>query len=849
MDFKKLLGETSTTKEVDPLEIFKRLDKESGKEYLRPPQEVILSRWFSEFSEKKDVIIKLHTGQGKTLVGLLMLQSSINAGLGPAVYLCPNKILVRQTIKEAKSFGISFVEFAEESGGPPPLEFVNSEKILITTCNRLFNGKSVFGVSGSNREITKIGSIVMDDAHKCLDIIRETFSIKIPKKHEDAVHPVYQKLWALFEPALARQSLVKSIEIKENSDTYLVVPYWTWFEKIDDVLEILHKHKDDDRLKFVWDLIKTKIPYSTCIFSGKELEIIPRMIPVEMIPSFSEAKRRIFLSATLAEDAFLVRDLGIDATSVKDPIVFEQDKFSGERMLLIPTLVSPFLDREEIMDWVSKYSIKHGEFGVWALVPSGKHAEDWKKLHGGIVTNSQNLDAAIEELKKSINNQTSRTVTVLVNQYDGIDLPDGTCRILCLDSMPTHVSLNDRYMQEVRSNSNIIRRQTAQRIEQGMGRGIRGPSDYCVVIATGTKLTSFLSETIKSQFLSNEIKEQINIAKKLAEELKQEKEHKLWATEQLVDQCINRNAEWKEYYLRAMEKVERTPQNESFLNIFKLEREAESHFQNGQFQKASDSIQKIMDVSKDDAGWYLQLKANYLYPLDKSESQDRQIKAYEENDKLLRPEIGIKYSKLSNTSTSRERSIIEWINQHDSSTDLILKVRTILDDVSFGVESETFEEGIKQLGTILGFGSQRPEKLSKDGPDNLWNITGKQYWIISCKNMVDVNRQFISKSEAGQLGNDIAWFSQEYADCKGRLVLIHPKSVFNHDAHLDSKAYVITPTKLDQLRKNVQNFFQSLSEITKDSLTTDMVSKKLSESHLDILNINQDYFEVATRQN
>ena len=64
------------------------------------------------------------------------------------------------------------------------------------------------------------------------------------------------------------------------------------------------------------------------------------------------------------------------------------------------------------------------------------------------------------------------------------------------------MSLSDKYAQDVRPNSNIILRQYTQRIEQGIGRGIRGPSDWCIVIATGGKLTNFLSEKQKIRFFS-----------------------------------------------------------------------------------------------------------------------------------------------------------------------------------------------------------------------------------------------------------------------------------------------------------------------------------------------------------
>src|SRR5207247_5512191 len=105
VDFKKLLGKQTLPKSLDPLEIFSSLDKESGKENLRPVQETVLREWYAKHRSQRDTFVKLHTGQGKTLIGMLMLQSSLNEGVGPAVYLCPNNYLVNQTVEDARAFG------------------------------------------------------------------------------------------------------------------------------------------------------------------------------------------------------------------------------------------------------------------------------------------------------------------------------------------------------------------------------------------------------------------------------------------------------------------------------------------------------------------------------------------------------------------------------------------------------------------------------------------------------------------------------------------------------------------------------------------------------------------------
>jgi len=311
----------------------------------------------------------------------------------------------------------------------------------------------------------------------------------------------------------------------------------------------------------------------------------------------------------------------------------------------------------------------------------------------------------------------------------------------CLDSVPVYAFLSDIYLQEVRPNSFVIRRKFAQRLEQGIGRTIRGPNDWCIIVMTGIKLSSFVSDNAKRKFLTNETKMQIKVTELLAEKIKNEEGHKINIVENLVKQCIDRDPKWKKSYKQTMDTVIPDTSNKDYLEFAELERIAEIHYQDGQYEKAVEAVRTIIDKSDDeDAGWYFQLMATYLYPVNHTNSMDKQVKAFSKNNRLHKPESGIFYSKLANSTVTRENSIIEWIKKQESHSSLIVELMSILDSVSFDTPSESFKNGIEQLGKILGFPSDRPEKSSGSGPDNFWNITAKQYWIISCKNMVKQDR-------------------------------------------------------------------------------------------------------------
>jgi len=78
VNFKKHLVGKVTLKPTDPLALYDTLDRQHDKGPLRPAQEAILKAWYQNQAKLRDVVIKLHTGQGKTLIGLLMLQSRLN---------------------------------------------------------------------------------------------------------------------------------------------------------------------------------------------------------------------------------------------------------------------------------------------------------------------------------------------------------------------------------------------------------------------------------------------------------------------------------------------------------------------------------------------------------------------------------------------------------------------------------------------------------------------------------------------------------------------------------------------------------------------------------------------------
>ena len=66
VDFTQRISKKKPSKPIDPIELYEGLDRASDKGALRPVQAAVLTDWYQSRRKDRDVILKLHTGQGKT---------------------------------------------------------------------------------------------------------------------------------------------------------------------------------------------------------------------------------------------------------------------------------------------------------------------------------------------------------------------------------------------------------------------------------------------------------------------------------------------------------------------------------------------------------------------------------------------------------------------------------------------------------------------------------------------------------------------------------------------------------------------------------------------------------------
>ncbi|MFD2565785.1 DEAD/DEAH box helicase family protein [Pseudotenacibaculum haliotis] len=833
VDFRKRLNKSEIEKKIDPIEIYDSLDRRSVAGPLRPAQNKILSEWYKSYKSQKDLIVKLHTGEGKTLIGLLILQSKINSGKGPCLFICPNKYLVQQVRKDAKKFGINYCAIGEDNSLPN--EFVDGKKILITHVQKVFNGKTIFGLG---HDFIPVENIILDDSHACIDSIRKAFTISLKNDHI-----VYKELFELFKDALPEQGEGTFLEI-ENGDynSFLPIPYWNWIDKFDEVLQIISSQREDLSIMFSWPFIKDNLKNCQAFISGESIEISPIHIPIEKFSSFHKAGQRILMSATTQDDSFFIKGLGFSSEAIKNPLDNPDQIWSGEKMLVIPSLVDDSLDRDKMVNNLAKPSDKN--YGLVSLVSSFDKSKTYEKL-GALIPKSSEVSAAVDHLKKGKFKQT----IVFANRYDGIDLPDETCRILVIDGKPFFRSLSDRYEESNRMDSDSINIKIAQKIEQGLGRSVRGEKDYSLILIVGADLIKFIKSSRTNKYFSPQTKKQIEIGMEIAQmasdEITGEKEP-FDVVKSLMKQSLQRDEGWKEFYKEEMNRIQIEKSSSTIYEVLTLERKAAELNYKGEYEKASELIQQIVDNHcKDDSekGWYLQIMARYKFIQSRKDSNSLQKSAFLKNNELLKPSEGITYQKLEYVNENRIKRIIDWIKKHKNFEELMLSVEGVLSNLEFGITAEKFESAMKELGLMLGFLSERPDKEFKKGPDNLWCGVGNQYFIFECKSKVKVERQEINKHEVGQMNTHCGWFENQYNNEPVKRVMIIPTKNVSFHADFTHEVEIMRRGKLRKFRNNVKSFFRELSKYEIDSLSDERVQEFVNIHQLRVDDLLSEYSE------
>ncbi|SDY62790.1 Replicative superfamily II helicase [Geodermatophilus africanus] len=789
---------------IDPRDIFNALPNKPWPR-LRLEQGEVLKAWFDRRPER-DLVIKQNTGGGKTAVGLLAAQSSLNEGVGPAAYLVPDTYLVQQVLDEAARLGLA------TTTDPRSAEYRSGAAILVATFHKVVNGRSSFGLVGQARSIP-LNTVVVDDAHAALAAATHQFTATIP-----AGHVAYTRLLALFRDDLTAQNYRNAMALLEGDrSTPMRIPFWAWSMRHQEVTDILRQYGDDDSLLslfFPWPLIADHVRLAMATISHRNIEIRTPCPPIDMIPAFAQARRRIYLTATLADDGILVTELGADPASVRRPITPGRAADLGDRLILAPLALNPSLHEDAVRELARSFAdgdpdgdgrAEAEPVNVVVLVPSDRAAGAWSS-YADHTLHVTDMKPVIDRLVAGEH----VGVVVLVNKYDGVDLPKSACELLVIDGVPTPLDTYEQREAGALAGSRTYRARTVQRLEQGMGRGIRDAEDHCAVLLLGHDLALSLVDPADRDLFSPATRAQIDLSQEIAEQITGEG---LDAVRQALQVFLGRDAEWKALSSRATASVE-YDRDGHVSAVAVARRKAWDLAAAGDPAGAFTLLRNAVDgVDAVERGWRLEEVAAYQHEISPDGAQATLRAARGMNRSVLMPAAPLQPKAVKGPAAQGEMASAFLTEQFENATALQLSVGATLNDIAWDPDrTEAAEEGFRRLGELLGFVSTRPEKEFGTGPDNHWAMSPTTHAVIELKTGVTRPDPELIKDEVNQLSGSLNWDIEHNPDATVRVpVLVHPGVHEHREASPPPNTRVITPEDLDRLKGSVRAFAQEIS--------------------------------------
>jgi len=498
MGFKEFKRKTATPS--TPEELFLEL---SGRKYpnVLSHQSDVLRAYSASATDSKDVALELPTGSGKTLVGLLIAEWRRRKFEEKVVFLCPTRQLVNQVVEEAnKVYGMNVEAFTGKKSDYTPQQkssYQLNKKVAVTTYNSLFN---------SNPFFSSPDTVILDDAHAAENYIGSNWTVSIERQNPDHadLHSAIAHIILPFLKPVDRDRLMG--KFAKPADVSWVDKISTRdFANIEDQLQsAIDSHvSSHSSFRYAWSAIRDNFHACHLFVSAKELIIRPAVFPTWTHAGFSDAKQRIFMSATIGAGGELERITSrVKIQKIAAPKSIQVHGI-GRRFFLFPDFS---LNADEC-DELTKKIIKIAGRALY-LVPSVARQEKAKEILADIKA-IKLFDASDLEKSKSAFTESELAVAVLANRYDGLDFRGDACRVMFIEGLPRATNLYERFLMDKMGASVVFNERLQTRVIQAVGRCTRSLEDYSAVIVMGEDIPEYLVNPKNRKYLHPNLQAEI----------------------------------------------------------------------------------------------------------------------------------------------------------------------------------------------------------------------------------------------------------------------------------------------------------------------------------------------------
>ncbi|AKK08807.1 DEAD/DEAH box helicase [Corynebacterium testudinoris] len=488
---------TSRANYETPGELYRDLPRRPGAVPGLWAHQSEMLKTFTSSANEPDVALELPTGTGKTLAGLLIAEWTRRKRRARVIYACPTQQLAHQVAAAAYREGINTSLLVGRHADWPSTEhaaYEAAEAIAVTTYSSIFN---------SNPQLADADLILFDDAHAGEQYVGEAYSVGLNRWEATAE---YTAVLDVIAPALDGVFLER---LRSNQpdpgigkDVQMVVPLRQpdMVAKLDSVLNSFsapHSYR--------FSMIRAGLASCLVYVAYSGILIRPYIPPTHQNHLFSDARQRVYLSATLGEDGELERAFGrMSILRLQQPDESTAPRY-GRRFFVFPELVED-VDATEL-----SRSIVQAAGKALVLAPRTDTAMGTARALAQPGWPVLGLDHVADSIAPFA--ELDHGICGLAARYDGLDLPGDSCRLVGLDGVPDQDNLQERFLQSRARAGAALASRVRTRVIQGAGRCTRGPEDTAIVLVLGSDLSRYLTRPEVTDALDSELQAEIRFGR------------------------------------------------------------------------------------------------------------------------------------------------------------------------------------------------------------------------------------------------------------------------------------------------------------------------------------------------
>jgi hypothetical protein len=769
-----------------------------------------------------DLALELPTGTGKTLIGLLIAEWRRRARGERVLYLCPTRQLVHQVGGLASSYGID-VEVCLRPTYDGLDRWQSSEAVAVSTYSALFNYRPRF---------TAPQVLILDDAHAADDYVAGHWTVVIDREEGSEA---YQALAALLAPLLDGHTagmMVDEHPSRVDRTAIELVPLPRWWPYADAIREIIEEKVDGTDQFFAWDHhVRDGLAACCLLVSWKEIILRPLVPATARQGEFAGASQRIYMSATLGAGGELERIFGVRSIA-RLPVPDEwEHRSTGRRLFLMPAASL----RPQEMDEVTLGAIKAaGRALVLAPTHDAVNAR-WAQLEGvGIKT------LGADDIEESLAPFTSESqaALVLANRYDGIDLPGDDCRLLVLDGLPVAVNALERFLYQRLAATALLGERMRTRLTQGVGRATRGEGDWCAVVVGSREAYDFCARGEVRALLHPELQGELSFG------LDESRDRSAQEFLDLLEVLLEHGSEWQDAEAQIRElRDEATraadPSATALAAAVSSEVDYTYAMWDGDYPHALERALDVVDKLTGDtvasyrawwlyqagaAAWMAHSAFGMSEMLPQARDQFRRAmatgRALHWFAELAYGELGSEVEMPSASedllAAERIQDRLRSIGYHGSG---LRRRSATLERRLDSTDHVLWEEGLEQLGALLGFDATHPG--GTNDPDSVWIVSDRLAIAWEVKSEEEPSGEIGARTAQQAAGHE-RWVRANRAvrtDAKVLSLLVSDRDRLGEgaDIHVDDVRIV----KLDEIRRIARLTIAALTRVRTLGRTAD----------------------------